>query len=186
MYLTLALSSLSTWNHAIDPPKISAPASSMSRKKRPHAEEKCPSCHRREVHTRRCKSAAAGAAVYQERIGNGQGWTFDELKDFSQMDGVDDLAQRITATFRRTLRIASKWLRANFKYILQDQEFASFQQTEKDKGSESNKKTTNKISGHSTRTTILGDILNFHWLLHWGFLRMNYPLYLLRWRKTLK
>lgn len=80
----------------------------------------------------------------------------DELKDFSP---IDDLAQRITATFRRTLpalRIASKWLRANFKYVIQDQEFAYFQQTEKGekgKGSESsNKKTSNKISGHSTKT----------------------------------
>ena len=83
----------------------------------------------------------------------------DELKDLPPMDGVDDLAQRITATFRRTLpalRIASKWLRANFKYVVQDQEFASFQQTEKGekgKGSEgNNKKTSNKISGHSTKT----------------------------------
>jgi protein SMG7 len=82
----------------------------------------------------------------------------DELKDLPPMDGVDDLAQRITATFRRTLpalRIASKWLRANFKYVIQDQEFASFQQTdEKGKGSESSNKTTtnNKISGHSTKT----------------------------------
>ena len=83
----------------------------------------------------------------------------DELKDLAPMDGIDDLAQRITATFRRTLpalRIASKWLRANFKYLVQDQEFASFQQTEKGekgKGSESsNKKTSNKISGHSTKT----------------------------------
>ena len=79
----------------------------------------------------------------------------DELKDLPPMDG--DLAQRITATFRRTLpalRIASKWLRANFKYIVQDQEFASFQQsTEKGKGSESsNKRTSNKFSGHSTKT----------------------------------
>jgi protein SMG7 len=83
----------------------------------------------------------------------------DELKDLPPVDGIDDLAQRITATFRRTLpalRIASKWLRANFKYVVQDQEYASFQQTEKGekgKGSESNnKKTSNKISGHSTKT----------------------------------
>jgi protein SMG7 len=79
----------------------------------------------------------------------------DELKDLPPMDGVDDLAQRITATFRRTLpalRIASKWLRANFKYVVQDQEYASFQQTEKGKGSESSKKTANKISDHSTKT----------------------------------
>ena len=39
-----------------------------------------------------------------------------ELADNSE----DDLAQRITATFRRTLpalRIASKWLRANYRYV---------------------------------------------------------------------
>jgi hypothetical protein len=81
----------------------------------------------------------------------------DELKDLPPMDSIDDLAQRITATFRRTLpalRIASKWLRANFKYVVQDQEFASFQQTtKKGKGSESNNKTTtNKISAHSKKT----------------------------------
>ena len=42
-----------------------------------------------------------------------------ELKEAPQ---EDDLAQRITATFRRTLpalRIASKWLRANLPYVLQ-------------------------------------------------------------------
>lgn len=42
-----------------------------------------------------------------------------ELKEAPQ---EDDLAQRITATFRRTLpalRIASKWLRANLSYVLQ-------------------------------------------------------------------
>ena len=79
----------------------------------------------------------------------------DELKDLPPMDAVDDLAQRITATFRRTLpalRIASKWLRANFKYIVQDQEFASFLQTDKDKASERTKTTPNKISGYSTKT----------------------------------
>jgi len=78
-----------------------------------------------------------------------------ELKDPPSMDGVDDLAQRISATFRRTLpalRIASKWLRANFKYVIQDQEFASYQQTEKGKGSKKRKRATNKISGHSTKT----------------------------------
>lgn len=78
----------------------------------------------------------------------------DELKDLPPMDGVDDLAQRISATFRRTLpalRIASKWLRANFKYVVQDQEFVSFQQTEQGKGWE---RTPNKISGHSTKTLL--------------------------------
>ena len=45
----------------------------------------------------------------------------DELRDLPPIDSIDDLAQRITATFRRTLpalRIASKWLRANFKYVV--------------------------------------------------------------------
>ena len=81
----------------------------------------------------------------------------DELKDLPQLESGDDLAQLITATFRRTLpalRIASKWLRANFKYVVQDQEFASFQQTEKGKGFESNEKTANKISRHSTKTLL--------------------------------
>jgi hypothetical protein len=39
-------------------------------------------------------------------------------------EDASDLAQRITAVFRRTLpalRIASKWLRANFKYVTQSQ-----------------------------------------------------------------
>lgn len=76
-----------------------------------------------------------------------------ELKD--SMDDLDDLGQRISATFRRTLpalRIASKWLCANFKYVVQDQEYGSFQQTEKGKRSEKKKRTCNKISGHSTKT----------------------------------
>ncbi|KAH6903162.1 hypothetical protein BKA70DRAFT_1373991 [Coprinopsis sp. MPI-PUGE-AT-0042] len=51
----------------------------------------------------------------------------DQLKDLPSMDAVDnDLAQRITAIFRRTLpalRIASKWLRANVGYVMGDPEF---------------------------------------------------------------
>ncbi|KAF8153018.1 hypothetical protein B0H34DRAFT_662751 [Crassisporium funariophilum] len=80
----------------------------------------------------------------------------DELKDPPPMEGVDDLAQRISATFRRTLpalRIASKWLRANFKYVAQDQEFASEQQKDKVKGLEVYKRVPTKISGNSTKTT---------------------------------
>ncbi|KDR77107.1 hypothetical protein GALMADRAFT_429038 [Galerina marginata CBS 339.88] len=79
----------------------------------------------------------------------------DELKDPPPMDVVDDLAQRISATFRRTLpalRIASKWLRANFKYVIQDQEFIAFQMKESTKGLEVNKKAQYKISGYSTKT----------------------------------
>jgi hypothetical protein len=46
-----------------------------------------------------------------------------ELTDNSS---EDDLAQRITATFRRTLpalRISSKWLRANYRYVVQTRSF---------------------------------------------------------------
>ncbi|KAG6815676.1 hypothetical protein H0H87_012342 [Tephrocybe sp. NHM501043] len=49
----------------------------------------------------------------------------------------DDLAQRITATFRRclpALRIASKWLRANFKYVNKDHEFDAFQEIRRAEG----------------------------------------------------
>lgn len=48
-----------------------------------------------------------------------------ELAESPPQDAAEnDLAQHITATFRRTLpalRIAGKWLRANFKYVLQGQ-----------------------------------------------------------------
>lgn len=79
----------------------------------------------------------------------------DELKDPPPMDGVDDLAQRISATFRRTLpalRTASKWLRANMKYMVQDQEFNAYQVSEKAKGVDVSKKSTQKISGYSAKT----------------------------------
>lgn len=50
-----------------------------------------------------------------------------ELKVLPPVDAPkDDLAQRITAIFRRTLpalRIASKWLKANIKYLTRDPEF---------------------------------------------------------------
>ncbi|KAF8957496.1 hypothetical protein BDZ97DRAFT_1924509 [Flammula alnicola] len=79
----------------------------------------------------------------------------DELKDPPTMDGLDDLAQRISATFKRTLpalRIASKWLRAKFKHVVQDQEFIEFQEKEKARGLEVEKKSPRKISGYSTKT----------------------------------
>jgi len=48
-----------------------------------------------------------------------------ELAESPPQDAAEnDLAPRITATFRRmlpALRIAAKWLRANFKYVLQGQ-----------------------------------------------------------------
>jgi len=79
----------------------------------------------------------------------------DELKDPPSMDGADDLAQRISAVFRRTLpalRIASKWLRANFKYVAQDQEFVAFQLKEKLRGVDVQKRHPHKISGYSSKT----------------------------------
>ncbi|KAF8957506.1 hypothetical protein BDZ97DRAFT_1845933 [Flammula alnicola] len=81
----------------------------------------------------------------------------DELKDPPTMDGLDDLAQHISATFKRTLpalRNPSKWLRANFKHVVQDQEFMAFQEKEKEKprGPEVEKKSPNKMSGYSTMT----------------------------------
>jgi protein SMG7 len=49
-----------------------------------------------------------------------------ELAESPPEDAAEgDLAQQITATFRRTLpalRVAGKWLRANFKYVLRAQE----------------------------------------------------------------
>lgn len=49
-----------------------------------------------------------------------------ELAEPEQPDaGEGDLAQRITAVFRRTLpalRIAGKWLKANYKYVIQNTE----------------------------------------------------------------
>ncbi|KAF8173689.1 hypothetical protein BJ912DRAFT_1033967 [Pholiota molesta] len=79
----------------------------------------------------------------------------DELKDPPTMDDPDELAQRISATFRRTLpalRIASKWLRANYKYVAQDQEFGAFHEIESAKGVEVQKKAPHKISGYSIKT----------------------------------
>uniref|UniRef100_A0A8H7XU36 Protein SMG7 n=1 Tax=Psilocybe cubensis TaxID=181762 RepID=A0A8H7XU36_PSICU len=80
----------------------------------------------------------------------------DELKDPQIMEeGADDIAQRISATFRRTLpalRIASKWLRANYKYVVQDQEFIAYQSRESSKGINIVKKDENKISGYSKKT----------------------------------
>ncbi|EDR10621.1 uncharacterized protein LACBIDRAFT_293638 [Laccaria bicolor S238N-H82] len=80
----------------------------------------------------------------------------DELKDLPPMDAVDnDLAQRISATFRRmlpALRIASKWLQANFKYVMQDREFQAFQENEKAQGLEPSAKSSLKLSAKSGNT----------------------------------
>ncbi|KAF8352026.1 hypothetical protein F5887DRAFT_1068400 [Amanita rubescens] len=58
----------------------------------------------------------------------------DELNVPPSHDTRDDLGQQITATFRRTLpamRVASKWLRANAKYLSQDPEFNAYLQKKK-------------------------------------------------------
>ncbi|KAG6811356.1 hypothetical protein H0H92_007821 [Tricholoma furcatifolium] len=67
----------------------------------------------------------------------------------------DDLAQRITATFRRclpALRIASKWLRANFKYVSQDHEFEAFQEIRSAEGVSMTRDSKFKIARTSVRT----------------------------------
>ncbi|KAG5644016.1 hypothetical protein DXG03_009231 [Asterophora parasitica] len=67
----------------------------------------------------------------------------------------DDLAQRITATFRRSLpalRIASKWLKANFKYLTLDHEFAAYQQTKRLEGVEVVRNPKYQFSRTSRRT----------------------------------
>ncbi|PPQ99312.1 hypothetical protein CVT24_009180 [Panaeolus cyanescens] len=80
----------------------------------------------------------------------------DELQDPLASEGSsDDLAQRISATFRRTLpalRIASKWLVANFSYVAQDKEFIAFQAKEKARGVEIKKEDGHKINKHSRKT----------------------------------
>ncbi|KAK2460824.1 hypothetical protein APHAL10511_007294 [Amanita phalloides] len=72
----------------------------------------------------------------------------DELNVPPSHDTKDDLGQQITATFRRTLpalRVASKWLRANTKYLSQDPEFSAYVQ--KKKGVIANN-SLHQISGH--------------------------------------
>ncbi|KAG6820008.1 hypothetical protein H0H93_006554 [Arthromyces matolae] len=67
----------------------------------------------------------------------------------------DDLAQRITATFRRSLpalRIASKWLRANFKYVNQDHEFDAFQEIRRTEGINMTRNPKFKVARTSVRT----------------------------------
>ncbi|KAF9453313.1 hypothetical protein P691DRAFT_60717 [Macrolepiota fuliginosa MF-IS2] len=69
--------------------------------------------------------------------------------------GENSLALKITATFRRTLpglRIASKWLRANFRTLLQDPEFIALQEQKKSNGIEVSKDVPHKISGCSAIT----------------------------------
>ena len=78
-----------------------------------------------------------------------------ELKEPVPSDTGGDLAQRITATFRRTLgslRIASKWLRVNIMYIQRDPEFLAYQVRESRNGREVSKENPNQPSKQSVET----------------------------------
>ncbi|KAF9467201.1 hypothetical protein BDZ94DRAFT_60469 [Collybia nuda] len=80
----------------------------------------------------------------------------DELGVPPPVDAAkNDLAQRITATFRRTLpalRLASKWIRANYKYVSQDLEFTAYQENKHEEGKEIVKTTSHQISRYSYNT----------------------------------
>lgn len=80
----------------------------------------------------------------------------DELRVPPPVDAAEnDLAQRITATFRRTLpalRLASKWLRANYKYVSQDHEFIAYREKKSEEGIEVSTSTPYQISRHSINT----------------------------------
>lgn len=69
--------------------------------------------------------------------------------------GENGLALKITAVFRRTLpglRIASKWLLANYRTLMQDPESIAAQNQETMKRIELSKDSPDKISGHSVQT----------------------------------
>lgn len=78
-----------------------------------------------------------------------------ELSEPIPEDAGTDLAQRITATFRRTLealRVSSKWLRANGKYMHQDPEFLAFQERQSRNGRQVSKDSTQIPDPHSLDT----------------------------------
>ncbi|TFK75608.1 hypothetical protein BDN72DRAFT_853252 [Pluteus cervinus] len=78
-----------------------------------------------------------------------------ELKEPIPLDSGGDLAQRITATFRRTLeslRVAGKWLRANSKYMQQDPEFLAYQAKESHSNRKAAKDKPSQLSVHSAET----------------------------------
>ena len=80
----------------------------------------------------------------------------DELKVPPPKDAPgNDLAQHITAAFRRTLpahRIASKWMRANVKYLKPDHEFNAYQVTKRAEGVEISRNMEYQYSRTSTST----------------------------------
>lgn len=80
----------------------------------------------------------------------------NELRVPPSKDVADsDLAQHITATFRRTLpalRIASKWMRVNVKYLLQDHEFNAYQSNKRVEGVEVSRIDEHAISRTSVST----------------------------------
>ncbi|EKM78372.1 hypothetical protein AGABI1DRAFT_75950 [Agaricus bisporus var. burnettii JB137-S8] len=93
--------------------------------------------------------------------------------------GETSLALKITAVFRRTLpglRIASKWIIANHKTILQDPEFVAWKEQEQAKGIQISKESPEKISGYSVQTIKFWDsYIEFIRALMEAFPRKNLP-----------
>jgi protein SMG7 len=95
----------------------------------------------------------------------------EELREATASDGAlppgeTELAQRITATFRRTLpalRIANKWLRANLPYIVGDS--ASLSQPHQRAGGRRHRRNPSKATVHNPR---IGDQHDF-WLAYATF-----------------
>uniref|UniRef100_A0A0W0GCB1 Telomerase activating protein est1 n=1 Tax=Moniliophthora roreri TaxID=221103 RepID=A0A0W0GCB1_MONRR len=79
----------------------------------------------------------------------------EQLREPAPLGPDDDLAQRIVVEFRRTLpalRIASKWLLANFKLVMQDPESLGIRSGKGRKEKASNGKTSGRISATSSET----------------------------------
>ncbi|KAF8647537.1 hypothetical protein AX16_006644 [Volvariella volvacea WC 439] len=90
-----------------------------------------------------------------------------ELGQPIAVDDGADLAQRISATFRRaipSLRIAGKWLRANYKFISKDPEFQAHRVLEDRKGVKIRKRHSERLSGYSPVT-------NKFWEVYADFIR---------------
>ncbi|KAK7040720.1 hypothetical protein VNI00_009626 [Paramarasmius palmivorus] len=93
----------------------------------------------------------------------------EQLREPVPLGSEDDLAQRIVAEFKRTLpalRIASKWLLANFKYVMQDPESLGVisGKGRQEKASNGNGKVNGYISATSTETILF-------WEKYAGFLK---------------
>lgn len=93
--------------------------------------------------------------------------------------GENSLALKITAVFRRTLpglRIASKWILANYKTLGQDPEFVALKEQEQAKGIQMLKESPEKISGYSVQTMKFWDsYIEFIRALTEAFPKKNLP-----------